>query len=122
MFCQETVELIIFWRSGDDSISGGNGDDFILGNLGDDTILGNDGKDIIYGDNHGFNPADGTDTIDGGNGDDDIDGEGGIDIIFGGSAMTMSVFQNRENGKTQIQKMAVQTLMENFKIKFFIIK
>lgn len=87
------------YRSGIETLYGGNGGDQIYGNVGSDQLYGEDGADILYGGQdgdvlYGGGDADrlfgnlGDDTLLGGDGGDTLVGGSGDDLLYGDGALS----------------------------------
>lgn len=66
------------YRSGTETLYGGDGSDFVYGNIGADYLYGEAGADVLYG-------GQGDDTIYGGDDGDKLFGNLGADVLSGGA-------------------------------------
>jgi serralysin len=77
--------LVIFGRSGDDSLFGNNGNDIITGGRGNDSLYGGAGYDQIsaYSGRNELVGGEGRDFLIGGTSSDTLDGGAGFDLLRG---------------------------------------
>ena len=78
--------LVLYGKSGNDTLEGGTGDDVIYGAEGDDTLYGYKGIDVLLGEegNDTLLGGEDNDWLYGGVGDDEVDGGSGNDRVYGG--------------------------------------
>lgn len=76
---------VLKYRSGVETVDGGDGNDMLYGNYGNDLILGGNGNDLIFA-------GQDEDTVSGGAGNDTIYGNKGHDLLIGGDGYDRFTF------------------------------
>ena len=79
-----TIAALVFGRSGEDRLTGGQGPDILVGGTGRDRSAGGPGNDRLTGEDVQNAPTTSGDVLDGGPGADELYGAAGPDELHGG--------------------------------------